>query len=397
MQSQYKILTLKPNREKSVLNKHPWLFSGAIDVKPNQKISNGEIVAINSSKGERLGYGFYTTESQIVCKMFEFTNVNFDNFDTVFWKEKIETAFYKRKQFINTETTNTYRLIHAEGDFLPGLIADVYGDLLVLQLLTKGVSLMGETLKTIFQELGFQFIYVKVKASTQNIEKDDASSYWLTSPRELKVVVKENNVLFNIDIEKGQKTGFFIDQRNNRAIVEQFSRNKKVLNCFSYNGGFSLYALKGQATEVISVDISEHAIQESRENAVLNGFESKHTGIAADCFDYLRKIEKDHYDVIILDPPAFAKNARAVQKAAQGYKDINLQAMKNIKKGGLLFTFSCSQHIDFVLFQQIMFAAAADANRNVQIVKRLEQCEDHPISIFHPEGEYLKGFMLLVD
>ena len=238
---------------------------------------------------------------------------------------------------------------------------------------------------------------MKTKSSSQNIEEISSTSGWLAGSGEGKVIAKEYNLSFNIDFVDGQKTGFFIDQRENRRLLQSLSNNKKVLNTFCYTGGFSVFALAGGASEVHSVDISAEAVRLAEENVQLNFPESNHKGITVDCFDFLKDMPENEYDIIILDPPAFAKNARAVDNASRGYKQINMRALKKIKPGGILFTFSCSQNISKDLFQKIIFGAASDVGRNVRIIHQLHQPADHPISIYHPEGEYLKGLVVWVE
>ena len=231
----------------------------------------------------------------------------------------------------------------------------------------------------------------------KNIEQVEQISRWVAEPKEMPVLVLENGVKFQINVETGQKTGFFIDQRENRRILATYSKGKKVLNTFSYSGGFSVYALEANAQLVHSVDSSKDAIELCEQNVQLSKFEGKHQSFVSDVFEFLKEIEPSFYDIIILDPPAFAKHARAVDNAARGYKNLNLLGFQKVKPGGLIFTYSCSQHIDKDLFRKIVFGAAADARRNVRILQQLSQPEDHPINIYHPEGEYLKGLLLQVD
>jgi 23S rRNA (cytosine1962-C5)-methyltransferase len=288
-------------------------------------------------------------------------------------------------------------LLHAEGDFLPGIIADVYANVVVLQILIRGIEQRKELILEAFKRNGFPTIYLKTKSSSQNIEEISSQSGWLSGSGEGKVITKENGLLFNVDFIEGQKTGFFIDQRDNRQLLKTLSNGKKVLNTFCYTGGFSVYALAGGATEVHSVDISTEAVKLSEENVLLNFPNAAHKGFAIDCFDYLKDMPENEYDLIVLDPPAFAKNARAIDNASRGYKQINMRAFKKIKPGGILFTFSCSQNISKDLFQKIIFGAAADVGRNVRIIHQLHQPADHPVNIYHPEGEYLKGLALWVE
>lgn len=392
----YQQITLHKKRERSVINRHPWLFSGA--VANTTAKDDGEIVQVRDAEKNILGYGFFSTKSQIVCRMFDWSNQE-KVFEQEYWNEKVAKAIALRKAIIEPTHTTTYRLLHAEGDFIPGIIADVYDEVVVLQILTAGTKNILPQLTEALSLHGFQYIYLKHKQSSSNIEGVQLKSGWLTNERSTSVEVLENGVKFLVDVEEGQKTGFFIDQRDNRKIVQELSKDKVVLNTFSYSGGFSVYALCGGAKEVHSVDISASAIEQGDRNVELNAasFNGKHESKVQDCFDYLSEMPENYYDLIVLDPPAFAKHARAIANASQGYKQINLKAFRKIKPGGILLTFSCSQNISKELFQKIVFGAAADARRNVRIIQQLHQPADHPVNIYHPEGEYLKGLVLWVE
>lgn len=385
-------LILKSGRERSLVNRHPWVYSGAVKKMPQAE--NGQIVQIVTNNNELLGYGFFSPNSQITCRVFEFCDTPKEINET-YWHTKIDLAMQLRKQVIDGKTTTMFRLIHAEGDFFPGLIVDVYNQVAVLQILTKGVELISEYVFNALNALGFNNLYIKTKQNTQLLEGVEQGSRWIGQPAPMPLVALENGVKFNINVETGQKTGFFIDQRDNRYAVGSFSNNCNVLNTFCYSGGFSLYALQNNAKEVHSVDSSKDAIELCNQNVALSGF-NNHTSFVADCFDFLKEAPANFYDIIILDPPAFAKNARSVDNASRGYKNLNLLGIKKVKPGGLIFTFSCSQHIDKDLFRKIVFSAAADAKRNVQVLQQLSQPKDHPINIYHPEGEYLKGLLLKV-
>lgn len=390
----YKILKLKPGREKSLLNLHPWVFSGALQSPPNAV--NGEIVRVESHKNQFLGYGFYSKNSQISCRIFEFKELDLDfNNTPAYWDSKISKAYEVRKDYVINPDTNTFRLVHAEGDFFPGLIVDVYKDIAVVLVLVKGVENILRHIISSLKGLGIKNIYLRNTANNKNIENISVESGWRGEATAEEIAVVENGIKFKVNIAEGQKTGFFIDQRDNRQLLKSLSKNKKVLNTFSYTGGFSAYALGGGAREVHSVDISADAIKVCNENISINFPNASHKGIEADCFDYLRQTQ-EKYDIIVLDPPAFAKNAHSVNQAAKGYKDINLQAIKKVNESGLIFTFSCSQHIEKDLFRKIVFGAAADAGREVRIIHQLTQPADHPINIYHPEGEYLKGLVLKI-
>ena len=389
----YEKIILKSGRERSLLNRHPWVFSGGVKQMP--KAPNGSIVEVRSNSDELLGYGFFAPNSQIMCRLFEFTSEPMV-IDENYWKEKITCAFNYRKLFINPETTNIYRLIHAEGDFFPGIIIDIYNQAAVCQILVKGVELISQTIFDALQSLGFHHIYLKTKQSTQLLEQVTDGNRWVNDAvLPMPIEGKEYGVKFNINVETGQKTGFFIDQRENRKTLGELSKGKTVLNTFSYSGGFSLFALQNGAAWVDSVDSSIEAIDLCNQNVALNGL-TNHEGIALDCFDYLKQCEKK-YDIIVLDPPAFAKHSRAVANASRGYQSLNKLGIEKVKPNGLIFTFSCSQHIDKELFRKIVFSAAAETKRNVRIVRQLSQPDDHPINIYHPEGEYLKGLLLHVE
>jgi len=387
-----KSLLIKPKKERAFINRHPWLFTGAVQRLPEAE--NGEIVEVISNEKGLLGYGFYNPNSQICCRIFEFSQTPVE-INHEYWRAKIEKAYNLRQSILNLSNTNCYRLLHAEGDFFPGIIADVYNNTVVLQILIKGTEKLLPIIEGELLRLGFKHIYLKTKNSSQKIEGITVKN-WRTEPATMPVEVLENGLKYYVNVETGQKTGFFIDQRNNRDTVKGFSKNVKLLNTFCYSGGFSVYALAGGAKEVHSVDISKDAIAQCDSNVKLNGFEGKHTSFAMDCFDYLKQTN-EAYDIIVLDPPAFAKSAKNVHNAARGYKELNLMAIKKIKPNGLIFTFSCSQNIDKSLFQKIVFGAAADAKRNVRILEHLSQTPDHPINIYHPEGEYLKGLLLWVE
>lgn len=391
----YPALVLKPKRERSILLRHPWIFSGAMAKAPNAK--EGDIVVVQSHEGKVLGYGFYSSKSQIVCRMFEWGEEEYDFGKTDYWYTKLANAKALRDVLVISDQTNAYRLLHAEGDFLPGLIIDVYAGVAVVQILIKGIEDRKQLIVEALKQLGYLNIYVKSKTSSHVLEDIESASVWLAGEAASPVEVLENGLKFKVDFAGGQKTGFFIDQRDNRELLRKLSNGKRVLNTFSYTGGFSVYALAGGAVQVDSVDISRDAIDMCNEIIELNFPGALHKGYVEDCFEFLKNMPEDYYDIIVLDPPAFAKHSRAVENASRGYKQINLQAFRRIKKGGLLFTYSCSQNISKELFQKIVFGAAADAGRNVRIVYQLHQPADHPINIYHPEGEYLKGLVLWVE
>lgn len=381
---------LQKGKERPVRNRHPWIFSGAID-RIDEGFEAGDLVRVLSDKEEFLGIGYLNPESQIVVRMLAFEDAVIDE---SFFDAKIARAIEMRQQFM-PPATNAYRLIHSEGDFLSGLTVDVYGDFLVAEFNTAGIDAWKPAIVRCLQ---------KYFPSHSIFERSDSDlRKWEGLKRSVGVLsgqeppdaieILENGLRFGVDIQGGQKTGFFLDQRENREAVRGLAAGKRVLNCFAYTGGFSVYAAKGGAREVVSVESSESAVAMGRKNFERNSLGAEH-GVWAqqDVFDYLRSTKKE-FDLIILDPPAFCKSKNQIQPAARGYKDINLQALKQLPKGGLLFTFSCSSYITPDLFQKIIFGAASDAKRDVRILKKTSHAFDHPINIYHPEGEYLKGLL----
>jgi 23S rRNA (cytosine1962-C5)-methyltransferase len=384
---------LKKGKEKSLLNRHPWVYSGALQSLPQAQ--DGEVVELLDAQKNFLGYGFFSEHSQISLRMFEFDSQNY--YPERYWLEKLKNAFSLRKKFVVSPQTNSYRLLNAEGDFFPGIIADVYDQVVVLQVLIKGTEKILPWVVEGLKDLGFEHIYLKTKEVSERIESVEKGSGWICGLSETQVLVKENGLKFWVDFAKSQKTGFFLDQRDNRQLLESYSKGRTVLNTFSFSAGFSVYALRGGAAQVDSVDSSAQAIELGNRNVAENfGADAPHQSHCEECFDFLRKIEPS-YDLMVLDPPAFAKTSRAVPNASRGYKDLNLLAFRKIRPGGILFTFSCSQKIDRDLFRKIVFAAAADSCRQVRILHQLSQPVDHPINIFHPENEYLKGLVLYVS
>lgn len=382
----YPIFTLKKGKDRALIHRHPWLFSGAIEHNDNAK--EGDIVEIQSIDKKILAHGHYQPKNHIRVKLFSFENESKD-FDAAFWNNKLENALALRKTVINSIHTTGYRFVHAEGDFLPGLVVDIYAETASVQIRSKGME--------VNRDLIANFLAEKLDCKHVYWKKEEKSGEWLKG-NQAETVFKENNLAFYVDVVQGQKTGFFLDQRDNRAMVGLFAKDKTVLNAFSYTGGFSVYALAGGAKSVVSVDISQSASDLCEKNIALNFPNAEnHTAITTDCFQYLKQMPENEFDCIILDPPAFSKSLATVDNAARGYKEINLKALQKIKSGGILFTFSCSQHISTELFQKIIFGAAADARRNVRILAHLSQGKDHPIDICHPEGEYLKGLMLWVE
>ena len=417
---------LKPHKEESVKRFHPWVFSGAIarvvlDAKHKSDApEEGEIVCVRSAANEVLGVGHWQIGS-IAVRILAFGE---EELPKDFWVERIRAA-YQMRQSVGlvqctkddvrcTKTNDTYRLVHGEGDWLPGLIVDVYADTAVVQAHSVGMHVsrkeIAEAIVAIVPQVknvyyksddtlpfkaaieGEKVGYLITDRCTDRTQSTDliTEEFWSV----------ENGLSFRIDWLRGQKTGFFVDQRENRALVERYAKDKDVLNMFCYTGGFSLYAMRGGAKSVDSVDVSQKAIDLVNINVAKNFPEAtNHTAVAADAFEYLskQKAEGKTYDLIVLDPPAFAKHRDAVKNALRGYQRINAKAIEMIRPGGILFTFSCSQAVDKEAFRLTVFSAAAQVGRKVRILHQLHQPQDHPINIYHPEGEYLKGLVLYVE
>jgi 23S rRNA (cytosine1962-C5)-methyltransferase len=394
-----KFITLKPGREKSVLLHHPWIFSGSIATVKGEP-GSGDTVLVLSSRSEPLGWAAYSPLSSIRARMWNW-DVE-EQIDIDFFRKKLSSAFERRKAIIPENETDAYRLVHAESDGLPGLIIDRYADNLVFQFLTAGAEAWRESLMN---------ISIAISGCKGSVERSDVDVRQLEglAPRSGviegkeqpdQVEINENGLKFKVDLLKGQKTGFYIDQRANRQRVRGLVAGRKVLNCFCYTGGFTVYALAGGASEVTSIDSSHEALELGKQNANINGFkETDEWWIEGDVFQYLRLL-RDHasqFDMVILDPPKFAPTVAQAERAARGYKDINLLAMKLIKPGGLLVTFSCSGGISTDLFQKIVAGAALDAGVNARIVERLSQGPDHPVALNFPEGAYLKGLICQIN
>jgi 23S rRNA (cytosine1962-C5)-methyltransferase len=381
---------LKPGKERPVQRFHPWIFSGAIS-RMDAQVIDGDVVFVKDASGNVLGTGHYQKGS-ITVRILAFEE---KLVDAEFWLQRISNCFNQRKAigFPNAET-NCYRLIHAEGDGLPGLIVDIYGDTAVVQSHSIGMYLSRIEIAKAIVEASKGNIKNVYDKSVDALGNADANSFLIGS--ESPDFVLENGRKFHIDVVQGQKTGFFLDQRDNRELLGKYSAGKKVLNTFCYTGGFSVYALNRGATLVHSIDSSKKAIELTNVNVALNApFEGDHESIVADVPEWL-KAHNEVYDVIILDPPAFAKHLDARHRAVQAYKRLNKNAMEMIAPNGILFTFSCSQVVDRELFRNTITAAAIESGRRVSILHQLTQPADHPVSIYHPEGEYLKGLVLLV-
>lgn len=386
-------LILAPGKDKALGRQHPWIFSGAIR-KTIGKPQEGDLVDVMSPNGEWLATGHYQNDS-IICKVLSFDTPSIDE---AFWRERLQWAITYRERlgFFDNKETNVFRLVNGEGDYLPGLIADYYNGVVVLQAHSEGMHREFGTFVTLLQELMKErlcSIFDKSSATLPSGKSQDGY-LWGIEPEEHEICEAGNRMLINFF--EGQKTGFFVDQRENRALVGSLAKDKRVLNTFGYTGGFSLGALKGGAAYVETVDISKKAIALCERNVEMNFPESNHKGTVADVLQYMEKID-DQFDIIILDPPAFAKNHRSLQQGLKGYRSINQKAMEKIRPGGLLFTFSCSQAVSQQDFLTMAFTAAALAHRKVRIVRELPHAMDHPTSIYHPEGKYLKGLLLYIE
>ena len=391
----YPRIYLKKGKEISLKRRHHWVFSGAIHQKP-EDLQNGDLVTVLSHKDEFLGIGHYQNGS-IMVRMISFDEVAIDN---AFWNDRIALAHTMRRNLGLTDNphTNVYRLVHGEGDLLPGLIIDYYNGTAVIQTHTIGMFKHVEEIASSLQHVYGDTLKAVYDKSAETLSKNmiQTENRLLFGEPETNLVL-ENGSQYEIDWEKGQKTGFFIDQRENRKLFGEYSKGKKVLNTFCYSGGFSIAALNEGAREVHSVDISEKAIELTDKNVALNpDHTGKHHSVVADVVKYIREIDFD-FDVIVLDPPAFAKNIKSRHNAVQAYKRLNAEALKHIKSGGILFTFSCSQVVDKQLFASTVTASAIEVGRKVKILHYLSQPADHPINIFHTETEYLKGLVLYVE
>lgn len=390
-----KKLILKPGREKSLLRRHPWIFSGAVQAVTGEP-GKGDTLIVESSKGEFLGRCGYNPESSIRGRIWTFAEEE-DNAD--FFLNKLRIAITLRRDIgVLNSFNNSSRLVHAESDGLPGLIVDQYGEHLVVQFLTAAMDAWrGEVVKALADLTGIHDIFERSDVDVRKLEDLEERVGVLSGdePTE-RLEIMENGLKFLVDIREGQKTGFYLDQRNNRAAMAEFAEGKSILNCFSYTGGFTVYGLKAGAESVLSIDSSQDANDLALENIRLNGLdESKARFITGDVFKKLRTLRDSSrsFDLIVLDPPKFAATAAQADKAARGYKDINLLAFKLLKPGGILFTFSCSGGVSRELFQKIVADAALDAGVEASIIRQCSQGPDHPIALNFPEGEYLKGLV----
>ena len=408
-------LHLAPGKDKAVMRRHPWIFSGAVR-KIVGEPQEGDLVDVVAADGRWLAVGHYQSDS-IICKVLSFDT---QQVDQTFYRERLQSAiayrerlgFFESKKeelrtmelvdnsqfsILNSPFSNVFRLVHAEGDFMPGLVCDWYNGVLVMQAHSVGMHRLFPMLTELFVDLlgkhGIKSVFDKSSATVPGGCED--RYIWGDEPEEWEICEHGNRMLINF--YEGQKTGFFVDQRENRNLVASLAKGQRVLNCFGYTGGFSLAALRGGASYVETVDISKKAIELCNRNVELNfGNDSFHRGVVADVLKYLEEVD-NQFNLIILDPPAFAKNHRSLQQGLKGYRNINQRAMEKIRPGGLLMTFSCSQAVSNDDFKTVCFTAAANAHKQVRIVRQLPHAMDHPVSIYHPEGEYLKGLLLEIE
>lgn len=393
----YKKVKLKPKKEESLKRFHPWIFSGAVQSK-DESLAEGEVVNVYTINDEFIAVGHYQIGSiEVRVLSFEEEDIDLD-----FWKKRLSSALELRKSIgLLSDNNNSYRLVHGEGDLLPGLIIDVYAETAVIQSHSVGMHesrlMICDALKAVLGD-NLKNVYYKSETTLPYKANLGAENEYLDKGDSVNEIALENGLKFYPDWVKGQKTGFFVDQRDNRALLEKYSKGRSVLNMFCYTGGFSFYALRGGANLVHSVDSSSKAIMLTNRNVGLNFPDDKrYEAFAEDAFKFLGGINKGDYDLIILDPPAFAKHRGAIKNALQGYKRLNAAAFEKIAPGGIVFTFSCSQVISKDAFRLAVFSAAALSGRSVRILHQLSQPADHPINIYHPEGEYLKGLVLYVE
>jgi len=384
---------LNKNREKSILNRHPWIFSGALQSRAPH-IEDGDMVAVCSSDGVHLGYGYFNSRTPIAIRMLSFSERPVTD---GYLRELLINALNKRTHNPLLSGTNALRLVFSEGDFLPGLIVDRYNEHLVVQFLTLGMEKLRDPIINILVELARPAgIYERSEHEGRKLEgiSERCGQVYGATPEE--VVIEENGVSLFVNLHHGQKTGFFIDQRENRLMIQGLARDRSILNLFSYTGGFSLHALKGGAREVISVDSSQDALDMAERNAGLNGYHENSRYVKSDVFQYIRESPLDS-SLIICDPPALVKNRSSLDKGCRGYKDLNLQIARRCPAGTLLLTCSCSRFVDMDLFQKVLFSALTDSGRNASILGKFTHPGDHPVSIYCPETEYLKAVLLYIE
>ena len=389
-------LRLRRGKEESLDRFHPWVFSGALVAMPDN-IDEGDLVYVEASDGRRIGTGHFQIGS-IAVRMLTFSD---EAIDENFYSKRLAEAFKLRQALgLIRPDNDAYRLVHGEGDFLPGLVIDVYGPTAVLQAHSPGMHFARDIIArqlVALPDAGIRNVYYKSETTLPYKAHLDPQNQYIIGSAENDIAT-ENGLKFRIDWLRGQKTGFFVDQRDNRSLLEHYSHGRNVLNMFCYTGGFSVYAMRGDARGVCSVDSSAKAITLTDANVELNfPGDSRHKAVAEDAFKVLDNIKKNEYDLIILDPPAFAKHRSALRNALRGYQRLNAKAFEKISSGGIIFTFSCSQAVSKEQFRLAVFSAAAQTGRKVRILHQLTQPADHPVNIYHPEGEYLKGLILYVE
>ncbi len=392
----YPIIKLRRGKEESLLRFHPWVFSGAIDSLPDG-LEEGDVVSVTDSRGNLIGTGHYQIGS-ITVRMLDFADTIIDE---AFFATRLAEALRLRIALgVIRPDNNAYRLVHGEGDFLPGLVVDIYGNTAVMQAHSPGMHFARDIIARALVNMpdaGIRNVYYKSETTLPYKAHLDPQNDYIIGAYDGDTAV-ENGLKFRIDWLKGQKTGFFVDQRDNRSLLEHYAKGRRLLNMFCYTGGFSVYAMRGGATTVHSVDSSAKAVSLTEANIALNfPDDTRHKAFAEDAFKFLDNMQPDSYDLIILDPPAFAKHRSALRNALRGYQRINARAFEKIAPGGIVFTFSCSQAVSKEQFRLAVFSAAAQAGRRVRILHQLTQPADHPINIYHPEGEYLKGLILYVE
>lgn len=392
-----KILRLKKGKEESLDRFHPWVFSGALAETLPDNLEEGEVVGVESSTGRFIGVGHFQIGS-IAVRILDFSQREIDE---SFFAERLHEAYQLRNALgLKRDDNNAFRLVHGEGDFLPGLVVDIYGPTAVVQAHSPGMHYCRDIIAKELIRLegaGIENVYYKSETTLPYKARLDPQNEYLIGGFSGNEAI-ENGLKFNIDWLKGQKTGFFVDQRDNRSLLEHYSNGRKVLNMFCYTGGFSVYAMRGGAELVHSVDSSEKAITLTDANIRLNfPNDSRHKSFAEDAFKFLDRMEDGAYNLVVLDPPAFAKHRSALRNALRGYQKLNFKAMEKLAPGSILFTFSCSQAVNREQFRLAVFSAAAQSGRKIRILHQLTQPADHPVNIYHPEGEYLKGLVLYVE
>lgn len=389
-------LRLKRGKEESLDRFHPWVFSGALTEMPDD-IDEGSLVAIESHDGRHIGVGHFQIGS-IAVRMLSFDN---EPIDAAFYRRRLTEAYRLRQTLgLRREDNDAFRLVHGEGDFLPGLVVDIYGPTAVVQAHSPGMHFARDIIArelVALPDAGIDNVYYKSETTLPYKARLDPQNDYIIGGYQTDIAT-ENGLKFHVDWLRGQKTGFFVDQRDNRALLERYSAGRNVLNMFCYTGGFSVYAMRGGARGVTSVDSSAKAVSLTEANISLNfPGDTRHKAVAEDAFKFLDNISEGEYDLIILDPPAFAKHRSALRNALRGYQRLNARAFERIAPGGVLFTFSCSQAVSKDQFRLAVFSAAAQTGRKVRILHQLTQPADHPVNIYHPEGEYLKGLILYVE